>query len=175
MIDLNSKVKNMIYCSMFACIVALLAQIRIDLPGLVPITLQTLGIYIIACCLTPKLAIIATIVYVLMGSIGLPIFTGFRGGLSSLVGPTGGYIFSFPITSLIISFIINNQNSVIRKIIAMAIGTAVCYLIGTIWFIYVTNNTFITALTICVIPFIPGDIIKIAVASTLSTKIKARL
>lgn len=160
---------------MFACIVALLAQIRIDLPGLVPITLQTLGIYIIACSLTPKLAVIATIVYVLMGSIGLPVFTGFRGGLSSLVGPTGGYIFSFPITSLIISFIINNQNSVTRKIIAMTLGTAVCYLIGTIWFIYVTNNTFITALIICVIPFIPGDIIKIAVASTLSTKIKARL
>ncbi len=160
---------------MFACIVALLAQIKIDLPGLVPITLQTLGIYIIACSLTPKLAVITTIVYVIMGSIGLPVFTGFRGGLSSLLGPTGGYIFSFPITSLIISLIINNKNSIIRKIIAMIVGTAVCYLIGTIWFIYVTNNTIITALTVCVIPFIFGDIIKIAIASTLSAKIKTKL
>ena len=160
---------------MFACIVALLAQIKIDLPGLVPITLQTLGIYIIACSLTPKLAVITTIVYVIMGSIGLPVFTGFRGGLSSLLGPTGGYIFSFPITSLIISIIINNKNSIIRKIIAMIVGTAVCYLIGTIWFIYVTNNTIITALTVCVIRFIFGDIIKIAIASTLSAKIKTKL
>lgn len=160
---------------MFACIVALLAQIKIDLPGLVPITLQTLGIYIIACSLTPKLAVITTIVYVIMGSIGLPVFTGFRGDLSSLFGPTGGYIFSFPITSLIISIIINNKNSIIRKIIAMIVGTAVCYLIGTIWFIYVTNNTIITALTVCVIPFIFGDIIKIAIASTLSAKIKTKL
>ncbi len=172
---MNPKVKNMCYCSMFACIVALLAQIKIDLPGLVPITLQTLGIYIIACSLTPKLAVITTIVYVIMGSIGLPVFTGFRGGLSSLLGPTGGYIFSFPITSLIISIIINNKNSIIRKIIAMIVGTAVCYLIGTIWFIYVTNNTIITALTVCVIPFIFGDIIKIAIASTLSAKIKTKL
>lgn len=172
---MNPKIKNMCYCSMFACIVALLAQIKIDLPGLVPITLQTLGIYIIACSLTPKLAVITTIVYVIMGSIGLPVFTGFRGGLSSLLGPTGGYIFSFPITSLIISIIINNKNSIIRKIIAMIIGTAVCYLIGTIWFIYVTNNTIITALTVCVIPFIFGDIIKIAIASTLSAKIKTKL
>ncbi|WP_279160104.1 biotin transporter BioY [Thomasclavelia cocleata] len=172
---MNPKIKNMCYCSMFACIVALLAQIKIDLPGLVPITLQTLGIYIIACSLTPKLAVITTIVYVIMGSIGLPVFTGFRGGLSSLLGPTGGYIFSFPITSLIISIIINNKNSIIRKIIAMIVGTAVCYLIGTIWFIYVTNNTIITALTVCVIPFIFGDIIKIAIASTLSAKIKTKL
>lgn len=167
---MNPKVKNMCYCSMFACIVALLAQIKIDLPGLVPITLQTLGIYIIACSLTPKSAVITTIVYVIMGSIGLPVFTGFRGGLSSLLGPTGGYIFSFPITSLIISIIINNKNSIIRKIIAMSTSTAVCYLIGTIWFIYVTNNTIITALTVCVIPFIFGDIIKIAIASTLYHK-----
>lgn len=173
--SLNPKVKNMIYCSMFACIVALLAQIKIDLPGLIPITLQTLGIYIIACSLTPKLAVIATTVYVLMGSIGLPVFTGFRGGLSTLLGPTGGYIFGFVITSLITSIIINNKNSTIRKIAAMVIGTAACYLIGTIWFIYITNNTIITALTICVIPFIPGDIIKIVIASTLSTKIKTRL
>ncbi|WP_288146775.1 biotin transporter BioY [Thomasclavelia cocleata] len=172
---MNPKVKNMCYCSMFACSVALLAQIKIDLPGLVPITLQTLGIYIIACSLTPKLAVITTIVYVIMGAIGLPVFTGFRGGLSSLLEPTGGYIFSFPITSLIISIIINNKNSIIRKIIAMITGTAVCYLIGTIWFIYATNNTIITALTVCVIPFIFGDIIKIVIASTLSTKIKTKL
>ena len=57
----------------------------------------------------------------------------------------------------------------------MITGTAVCYLIGTIWFIYVTNNTIITALTVCVSPFIFGDIIKIAIASTLSTKIKTKL
>ena len=60
---MNPKVKNMIYCSMFACIIAILAQIKIDLPSLVPITLQTLGIYLISCYLKPKLAFISTVVY----------------------------------------------------------------------------------------------------------------
>lgn len=172
---MNQKVKNMLYCSTFACIVSLLAQIKLDLPGIIPLTLQTLGIYLIGCTLKPKMAFIATMVYILMGSVGLPVFTGFRGGLSSLLGPTGGYIFSFPITSLIISLIINNKDTDFRKISAMMIGTIICYFIGTIWFVYITNNNIMAALAMCVFPFIPGDIIKMITALIISSKIKARL
>ena len=108
---MNPKVKNMIYCSMFACIIAILAQIKIDLPSLVPITLQTLGIYLISCYLKPKLAFISTVVYLFMGIIGLPVFTGFKGGIGVLLGPTGGYIFSFPIMVSITSLIINKNKT----------------------------------------------------------------
>ena len=152
----------MIYCSMFACIIAILAQIKIDLPSLVPITLQTLGIYLISCYLKPKLAFISTVVYLFMGIIGLPVFTG----------PTGGYIFSFPIMVSITSLIINKNKTLFFKILAMIIGTIVCYLIGTLWFIFITNNSFVLALSMCVIPFIPGDIFKIAITLILSNKIK---
>ena len=157
---------------MFACIISLLAQIKIDLPSLVPITLQTLGIYLASCILKPKLAFSASLVYVLLGAIGLPVFSGFNGGLSSLLGPSGGYIFSFPITALVISLIVNNRCSTILKIIAMIIGTFICYFIGTVWFMYVTKNTLLSSLMMCVVPFIPGDLIKIAIASILSKKIK---
>lgn len=169
---MNPKIKNMTYCSMFACIIAILAQIKIDLPSLVPITLQTLGVYLISCYLKPKSAFISAIVYLFMGIIGLPVFTGFKGGIGVLLGPTGGYIFSFPIMALITSLIINKITSF--KILAMIIGTIVCYLIGTLWFIFITNNSFILALSMCVIPFIPGDIFKIATALILSNKIKIK-
>lgn len=157
---------------MFACIISLLAQIKIDLPSLVPITLQTLGIYLASCILKPKLAFSASLVYVLIGAVGLPVFSGFNGGINSLLGPSGGYIFSFPITALVISLIVNKKSSTILKIIAMIIGTIICYFIGTIWFMYVTKNTLLSSLMMCVIPFIPGDLIKIVIASILSKKIK---
>lgn len=125
-----------------------------------------------SCILKPKLAFSASLVYVLIGAIGLPVFSGFNGGLSSLLGPSGGYIFSFPITALVISLIVNKGCSTVLKIIAMVIGTLICYFIGTIWFIYVTKNPFLSSLMMCVVPFIPGDLIKIVIASVLSKKIK---
>ena len=92
---------------MFACITAILAQIRFTLPSLVPITLQTLGIYLIGLVLKPKIAFISSLIYILMGAIGLPVYSGFSAGLSTILGPTGGYIFSFPITALIISYLVH--------------------------------------------------------------------
>lgn len=169
---MNSKVKDMIYCSLFTCILSILAQIRIDLPGMIPLTLQTLGIYLIGCTLKPKLAFISVGIYLLMGIIGLPVFTGFKAGLGALLGPTGGYIFAFPITAMITSLIIDKNDSIIAKIIAMILATICCYLIGTLWFIFITNNSLILALSTCVFPFIPGDIFKIIATLFLSNKIK---
>ena len=106
---MNTKVKNMLYCALFACLIAILAQIQIALPTLVPITLQTLGVYLVSLLLKPKLAFISTLVYVFMGTIGLPVFGGFSGGLASLLGPSGGYIFSFPIMALVIALIVKRN------------------------------------------------------------------
>ena len=172
---MNTKVRDMLLCALFACITAILAQVQIALPTLVPITLQTLGVYLIGALLKPKLAFISTLVYVLMGVIGLPVFSGFNGGAANLLGPSGGYIYSFPIMALVISLIITKNNSLLFKVIAMVAGTVVCYGIGTIWFIYVTNTSLIPALTMCVIPFLPGDTLKIIVAIVLSKKLDKKI
>ena len=119
---------------MFACITAILAQIRFTLPSLVPITLQTLGIYLIGLVLKPKIAFISSLIYILMGAIGLPVYSGFSAGLSTILGPTGGYIFSFPITALIISYLVHYRSTTIFKFGALILGTIICYLIGTLWF-----------------------------------------
>ena len=165
----------MLYCSLFACLMAILAQLQISLPTLVPITMQTLGVYIIGAVLKPKLALISTLVYVLMGAIGLPVFGGFSGGIASLLGPSGGFIFSFPIMALSISLIISRQKSILAQIIAMIIGTAVCYFIGTLWFMYVTDAHLISALTMCVIPFLPGDTLKIIIALIISNRLTKKI
>lgn len=162
----------MVYCSLFACILSILAQIKIDLPIGVPITLQTLGIYLIALYLKPKLAFITTLTYLLMGIIGLPVFHGFKGGIGILLGPTGGYIFAFPFTALLISYLVYNKNSLIIKIISLIIGTCLCYFIGTLWFVFISDNSLLAALSMCVIPFIPGDIVKMIIALFLINKIK---
>lgn len=158
---------------MFACIIAILAQIQIALPSLVPITLQTLGIYLAAMILKPKLAFTSSLIYILMGAIGLPVFAGFSGGIGIILGPTGGYIYSFPIIALIISFL-NKNNYLSTKLLALVIATSVCYGIGTLWFMYISQSSLLSALSLCVIPFIPGDIIKIVAAIILSNKIKLK-
>lgn len=172
---MNTKVKNMLYCALFACLIAILAQIQIALPTLVPITLQTLGVYLVSLLLKPKLAFISTLIYVFMGAIGLPVFGGFSGGLASLLGPSGGYIFSFPIMALVIALIVKRNEKLSFKIIALIIGTAVCYLIGTLWFIYVTNTSLIPALTMCVIPFLPGDTLKIIISIILANRLNSKI
>lgn len=168
---MNSQVKNMTYCALFACMIAIMAQIKIALPGLVPLTLQTLGVYIVGCVLKPKEALLSTIVYIILGAIGLPVFSGFGGGLGFLLGPTGGYIFSFPIVALVISVIVHQKENIYSKTIALCIGTTICYSIGTIWFMYITNNSLLTALSWCVLPFLIGDTIKIVLTIVVCNKI----
>lgn len=172
---MNTKIKNMLYCALFACLVTILAQIQIALPTLVPINLQTLGIYLVSLLLKPKLAFISILVYVFMGAIGLPVFSGFSGGLASILGPSGGYIFGFPIMALVTSLIVKRNQKLLFKIIALIIGTAVCYLIGTLWFIYTTNTSLVSALTMCVIPFLPGDTLKIIISIILTNRLNNKI
>ena len=86
-----------------ACMMAIFSQIKIDLPGYVPITLQTFMVCLIALIAPCKVAVSACVVYLLMGAVGLPVFAGFQGGMGSLLGYSGGYIFSFPIMVYVIS------------------------------------------------------------------------
>ena len=165
---LKFKVKEMCYCAIMACMLAIFSQIKIDLPGYVPITLQTLMVCVIALIASPYVAVVSCLVYLCMGAIGLPVFAGFQGGIASLISYGGGYIFSFPI----MAYIISKLKDKINGILACMIGNIICYVIGTCWFLFVTKMTLIPTLMMCVIPFIPGDFIKILLAYCLSKKIK---
>ena len=139
-----------------ACMMAIFSQIKIDLPGYVPITLQTFMVCLIALIAPCKVAVSACVVYLLMGAVGLPVFAGFQGGMGSLLGYSGGYIFSFPIMVYVISKLKT------RVPIGLACIIGMCDLLFY-WntMVYVCDkDEFKCFLMMCVVPFIPGDLIK---------------
>ena len=142
-----------------------------NLPGYVPITLQTFMVCLIALIAPCKVAVSACVVYLLMGAVGLPVFAGFQGGMGSLLGYSGGYIFSFPI----MVYVISKLKTRVPIGLACIIGSVICYFIGTLWFMFVTKMNLSASLMMCVVPFIPGDLIKIVLAYCLSKKIKVKL
>ena len=111
----------------------------------------------------------------MLGTFGLPVFSGYSGGLSKLVGPTGGYIIGFLFTVYISSLFIHMKKGIIFDVIGMIAGLALCYILGTIWFSYQQGKGFIASLLLCVVPFLIGDAIKIIVAVILGTQINKRL
>ncbi len=128
-----------------------------------PISLGLVGVYLIGCFFKPKESLLAIAVYILLGAIGLPVFAGFKGGIYSLFGPTGGYIFSYIIICLFISNIrLHSKNSVFL-VGTMILSLFFCYAIGTLWLAYFMNISFVSALPLGVYPFIVGDVVKILV------------
>ena len=170
------KTIELVYIGIFAAIIVVCSWISIPLT--IPVTLQTMAVCLTAGLLGTKKGTIAVFVYILLGLIGVPVFSGFSAGVGVLFGATGGYIIGFIFTSLIVGIMVKLLG---RKIwvyaVSMLIGIAVCYTFGTVWFIVVYNNSNADAVSVsaalgmCVIPFIIPDFIKIAVASVLCTRL----
>ena len=169
---MQNDTRKLVISAMFVCLIIIGAQISIPLPSMVPISLQTLAIYLLALMLDAKTSFVVTMIYLIMGTIGLPVFANFTGGASHIAGPAGGFLFGFPIMAVIISFIGYKSASMGRWILALIVSTAVLYTIGSLYFMYVSKAGLFNTLTSCVIPFIPGDIIKMAGAVLITKKIK---
>ena len=160
----NNRILSMVYCSFFTIIIALCSYITI--PIVVPITLQTLGVFITLELLGGKKGTFSILLYILLGTVGVPVFSGFRGGIGVLLSNTGGYIVGFVLLGLLywfITYILGKQLYV--RIIAMLLGLLACYLCGTIWFVFAYSDTknmseMIPVLQVCILPFIIPDIAK---------------
>lgn len=174
---LQINTKQMALISLMTAIICILAPFSIVLPiSPVPISLGTLAIYFVLTVLGMKRGLISIALYLLLGLIGLPVFSGFMGGVGKLLGPTGGYLIGYLFMAFICGFFADRwHNHILINILGMILGTIVCYLFGTLWLAYQTNLTFISALATAVLPFIPGDIIKIAVATTIGYQVRKRL
>lgn len=143
--------------------------------GPIPLSLATLALYIIASLCSPKTTVAAMAVYISLGAVGLPVFSNFTGGFEKIAGVTGGYIIGYLPCAFIISMILYKHSNKWLYPAAMMAGTAVLYLFGTVWFCYATGTGFIKALSVCVLPFLIGDGIKIAAASILGWLLRPRL
>lgn len=167
------KTRDLILCAVFAAIIAVLAQISIPLPGGVPLTMQTLAVGLAGIILKSKKGFIAVLIYVLMGTIGIPVFANFTGGIGIVVGPTGGFIISFPIMAFIVGLVSERTDKRVLIFLGFLMGTIVSYIIGTLQFSVVTGESFYKGILLCVVPFIVTDLIKGVLASAVGQTLKA--
>ena len=168
--------KDLTQIALMAAVTCILGPLAIPI-GPVPISLTNLAIYFSLYLLGTKKGTISYVVYMIIGLIGLPVFSGMQGGPQKLFGVTGGYIIGFVFMALIAGFFIETwQDKKWLHLAGMILGTAVCYVFGTVWFLFMTEGyTIMGALAVCVFPFIPGDLIKMVLAMLIAPQIKKRL
>lgn len=143
---------------------ALCVMAPFSLPvGPVPLTLATLGVYLAAALLGPAEGTAAVALYVLLGALGVPVFSGFTGGVQRLAGVTGGYIVGYILCAAVVGLLWRRLDKAWRLALALVCGTAVLYAFGTAWYVAQTGTPLWSALLLCVAPFLPGDAAKIIV------------
>lgn len=169
------SVRSMVFMAVFAALICVAAPFSIQV-GPIPITLATFAIYLTGAILGGKRAMIAVTVYILLGAVGLPVFSNFRGGFQTLFGLTGGYIIGY-IPLVFITGIFSEMNS--KKhwtmIVGMLLGTVALYTFGTAWYMIQSGSGLAESLALCALPFVPGDGIKIVCVSALAIPLKSRL
>lgn len=171
----QASVQDLVYISVFAVVITICSWISI--PAAVPFTLQTMGIFTSIGILGGKRGTATILIYILLGAVGIPVFSGFSGGIGVLIGTTGGYIAGFLFSALVmwgIERIFGRSRLILG--ISMIIGLVVCYAAGTLWYMLVyTHNTgaigLWTVLGCCVFPFILPDLLKIGMALYLTNKL----
>ena len=169
--------KEMAVTAVMTALLCILGPWSIQIPiSPVPITLCTMGIYFALYVLGMKLGILSVILYVLLGAIGVPVFTNFSGGVGKLLGPTGGYILGYLFLAVICGFFLSKfPEKLPMNVAGFVLGTLVLYLFGTLWLQYQLKLTFPAALMTGVIPYIPGDAAKLLIAITVGMPLKKRL
>lgn len=168
----RKAIQKMIMVSMFAGLTAILSQISIPLPFTpIPFNLGILGFLLSGSLLGKWLGAASQLIYVLLGAVGLPVFAGFHGGLSTLVGPTGGFLLGYIFAAFVIGLLLEKLPKKLLPL-ALTIGVITCYAFGTIFFMVNTSSSLFTALTLCIFPFILVDALKIFLASILVLRLK---
>lgn len=169
----NDKLTNSVLACLFAAIISIGAYIAFPIPGTpVPIVLQNMFIMIAALVLGPWWGLASVCIYLLLGAGGMPVFSGGTGGFMKFVGPTGGYLFGYIPATVVIGFIAwKGKGTFLANLLACAAGMAIVYLFGVVRLKFVLNSSWGKAITAGFLPFIIGDIIKIALAAVLSPRL----
>ncbi|MBR5262612.1 MAG: biotin transporter BioY [Clostridia bacterium] len=162
----------MILVSLSAALICICSWIQV--PSAVPFTLQTFAVVLVSAVLGAKKGAAATLVYLLLGAVGLPVFSGFQGGVGALLGATGGYVFGFVFVSLIVGDVSDKFGiKPIAGALSGAVGMLICYLVGTLWFAFVYGDGNLAgAFSVCVLPFILPDAAKITLAMIVAKRVK---
>ncbi|MCL2099261.1 MAG: biotin transporter BioY [Oscillospiraceae bacterium] len=178
-LKINSKIRDMCFIAVFSAAAAVLAQVQLPGPGGVPFTMQTFAVLLAGVVLGAKKGALAIVIYVLLGAAGIPVFAGFTGGFGRIVGHTGGYILSFPVMALFAGIGSNLQNrlkNIWQKNAVLAggivFGTAINFLCGMVWGMFVLNINASAAFAGFVAPFIVTSAIQTVLAGGIGVSVK---
>lgn len=173
--DKKYSVRDLCCIAIMTAITAVMAQISIPMPVGVPLTMQTFAVTLAAIILGSRNGMISMIIYVLLGMAGVPVFANFGGGFHYLIGPTGGFLFSFPVMAWIIGWGTEHKKKKGMFSTMLILGTGLNFVVGALFFCFIMKSTFTTALTACVLPFLPLAILKGIGAAVLGLKLRKRL
>ena len=171
----NLTVREIAYIAMGAALIAVCSWISI--PMTIPVTLQTFAVCLVTAVFGLRMGLWTVLIYILLGAVGVPVFSGFSGGIGILLGTTGGYIVGFLFTALAVGLAVHRWGRRVPVLAAsMAVGILLCYAFGTAWFMIVyTKNSgaigLMTALGWCVFPYLIPDAVKIVLATVLTGRL----
>lgn len=170
--------KKIVFTALFAALTAVCGFISIPVPGTpIPIVLQNMLVVLTGLMLGPVWGVAATVLFLAAGALGLPVFSGGTGGVARLIGPTGGFLYGYALATLAAGLIAQRpkygvRTPGLRLVLATVLGFVVMYIPGVLHFMRVMDKTFSQTMTLCVVPYIPGDIVKMVVAVLLSSKLR---
>lgn len=169
----ETKTKGIIFIGLFAAILCVCAQISIPTPFGIPFTLQTFAVALCGYILGAKKGALTVLVYILLGTVGLPVFSGFGAGFSKIFGATGGFIFGF--LPAVVFCGLGDKKSKIISIIFGIIGIAICHLCGILQYSFITKNSFVSSFITVSGLFLVKDIISVILAEIISIQIKSAI
>ena len=170
----HKTIQGLCSCGVMAAVICVLGPFSLPI-GPVPVAFANLAIYLSVYLLGWKWGAVSCLVYLLVGLAGLPVFAGFGSGAAKLLGPTGGYLMGYLPMALVGGWAIHHTRSKWLHGVGLAVGTALCYLLGTAWFCWQGGYAVGAALGLCVLPFVPFDLCKIALAVGLGSVLRRRL
>lgn len=167
------KTKKLIICALFTAIICVVAPFCVMI-GPVPVTFTLFALALCAFATGSGAAAVSTGIYILTGLVGMPVFSGFKSGLGAVMSPTGGFVFSYIFVVLILGFC-NRVRKKSHVVVLCALSLAVCYTFGTVWYMLMTKADLPAALMLCVVPFIPFDVVKLYAAYKVSKAVRKRM
>lgn len=171
----NHSIRMQVLCALFAAVTAVCSQITIPIQP-VPITLGTFAVLMAGGFLGKRYGLLAIVIYLLLGMAGVPVFSMMRAGFSVIAGPSGGFIIGFAPMAFVVGLVSEKLGYSFKNMLAATIaGTAVCYIMGLAWFMFLTGTGIWASMVMCMFPFLPGDFAKILLASFLVSKYRRRL
>lgn len=168
------KLRNHLVTALLAAALCVMAPVAVPL-GVIPVTLATLGVYLSAGLLGPMGGCAAVALYLALGAVGVPVFAGFSGGFQQFAGPTGGFLWGYLLCALVAGLLCRRWHRPASVALALGCGAVVLYALGGLWYGLQTGIGLWAVLLTCVAPCLPGELVKIAVATALILSLRERV